>query len=142
MVFLMHNSSSSSKAQFFILSVFLIVTILFFVSKWMQPGTIIDTSDVVMTEEPFIFNNLAEKAKETVDISRSCEDLKFNLEEYKDFVEKYATQKGKMFLQYQLSSPCRLPSGKEIPTVVIFDLNMTSPRVNIHSHFYRTWLPS
>jgi hypothetical protein len=82
------------KAQFFILSVFIITGVMFLISKWMQPLNIIDTSSVVLHEEPFIFNNIIEKAEETIKTTKNCEDLPFNLEEYKNFVEGFVLEKG------------------------------------------------
>lgn len=89
----MHSLLKSKKAQFFVLSAFAIVSIIYFVSRWMEPYTIIDTSSVVSVEEPFIFNNIVEKANETIYTSKSSDDLKYNIQEYKNFVEGYASSK-------------------------------------------------
>jgi hypothetical protein len=59
----------------------------------MEPYTIIDTSSVVSVEEPFIFNNIVEKANETIYTSKSSDDLQYNIQEYKNFVEGYASSK-------------------------------------------------
>jgi hypothetical protein len=48
---------------------------------------------MVFQEEPFVFNNIKEKAISTVDQSKNCEDLKYNLEEYSNFVKNYAQDK-------------------------------------------------
>jgi hypothetical protein len=135
------RSSSKSKAQFFILSAFAIVSMLYLISRWMQPSGIIDTSQVALMEEFFVFNNVKEKAIQVVNESKSCEELKYNLDEYKNFVELYALEKGKLFLFWKLSSPCELPDGKEIPTVVVFDLNLSTPQIKIGSSFHETWMP-
>ncbi|MDI6806681.1 MAG: hypothetical protein QMD14_02590 [Candidatus Aenigmarchaeota archaeon] len=132
----------SRKAQFFILSAFAIVSIVYFMARWVEPFTIIDVSEVASLEEAFLFNNVKEKAIDVIKQSKSCDDLQYNLEEYKNFVEIYVIERGKLLLVYHLTSPCKLPSGEEIPTVVIFDLNLTSPRIKIGSHFYETWKPS
>ena len=76
----MHSLLKSRKAQFFVLTAFSIVTLFFLISNWVQPFSIIDTSAVVLSEEPFIFNNIKENARRTVENSKSCEELKFNLE--------------------------------------------------------------
>jgi hypothetical protein len=89
----MHSLLKSKKAQFFVLSAFAIVSIIYFVSRWMEPYTIIDTSSVVSVEEPFIFNNIVEKANETIYTSKSSDDLQYNIQEYKNFVEGYASSK-------------------------------------------------
>ena len=89
MVFRTRNSSNSSrKAQFILLSAFAIVTILFTVSRWIEPYTITETSSIPIREEFFIFNNIKEKAAEVVMKSKDCEDLIFNLQEYEDYVER------------------------------------------------------
>ncbi len=93
MVFRTLSLSRSRKAQFFVLSAFAIVSIIYFVSKWMEPYTIIDTSSVVMVEEPFIFNNIVEKANETIYISKSVNESIYNIQKYKNFVEQYASRK-------------------------------------------------
>jgi hypothetical protein len=85
--------SRSRKAQFFVLSAFTIVAIVFFLSQWIEPYTITDTSSIALKEEFFIFNNIKEKAVETVRNSKDCDELKYNLEEYKTFTENYAAMK-------------------------------------------------
>jgi len=83
----------SRKAQFFVLSAFAIVTVVFFLSQWIEPYTIIDTSSAALREDFFIFNNIKEKAVETVKGSKDCEDLRYNLGEYKSFTENFASMK-------------------------------------------------
>jgi ABC-type antimicrobial peptide transport system permease subunit len=67
--------SKPRKAQFFVLSAFTIVTILYFVSQWIAPYTIPDTSSVALMEEPYIFNNIIEKARSVVKSSQTCETM-------------------------------------------------------------------
>jgi len=83
----------SRKAQFFVLSAFAIVTVVFFLSQWIEPYTIIDASSVALREEFFIFNNVKEKTVEAVKSSTNCDDLKYNLDEYKSFTEQFASTK-------------------------------------------------
>jgi hypothetical protein len=84
----MHNLLRSRKAQFYILSVVGIVTILYAIGKSLTPHIIIDTSDVVLRSDYFVFNNIVEKTLKTLDASKSCEDLRFNLEEFKRIATK------------------------------------------------------
>jgi len=142
MAYRTRNSLSYRKAQFFILSAFTIVTILFFVSKWIQPAAIIDTSEIALIEEPFIFNNIVEKAKETINTSKSCEELMYNLEEYKIFVENFMMERGKWAFYYQIFSPCQLPTGEEIPTLIELNLTLISPKLNVSRVMHETWTPS
>jgi hypothetical protein len=88
----MHNLLSSKKAQFFLLSAFAIITTIFSLSQWIEPYTITDTSQIVFQEEIFLFNNIVEKANETIRLSTK-DELKYNLKEFKLFVEDYAARK-------------------------------------------------
>jgi len=129
----MHSSSKQKKvlnfkkAQFYILSAFAIVSIIFMVSMWIESYTIIDTSSIPMMEEPFAFNNIVEKATEVVRQSKNCDDLKYNLDEYRLFVEKYGINKNfNITLTYSYSCS---------PLSATFKLNLTSPKAKIYSSF-------
>jgi len=127
---------------------------LFFISRLFEPYTIVDTSKVAMMDEFFIFNNLKEKAIETVNSSRNCEDLEFNLEEYTQFVRDYVFEKGKLILEFSYPSPCcdetvyekygdvckDIPPGT--PAVVEFNMTLLSPNIKISDIFYGSWVPS
>jgi uncharacterized protein YpmS len=129
----MRNLLSYRKAQFFILSAFAIATILYFVSKWIQPAAIIDTSKVALIEEPFIFNNIKEKAIETIKSSKNCEELKYNLEEYKIFVTRFALERNfKLEFNY---SDFFCAANLVIPLTI----KLSSPEVEINSSFNVTW---
>ncbi|MEM5794062.1 MAG: hypothetical protein QXS48_02595 [Candidatus Aenigmatarchaeota archaeon] len=96
----------SRKAEFFVVSTVAIVSIIFVLSKHMGPQTLVDTSSAVLNE-PFIFDNIVEKAIETVKISKNCEDLRYNLDEYKNFVESFYAKKNiKVSINYVIHSPC------------------------------------
>jgi len=125
------------KAQFFVLSAFTIVSILYIISSWIQPFSIIDTSSIVLMEEPFIFNNLKEKAIQTVNVSRNCDDLKFNLDEYNAFVQQYATSKNlNLIFNYQIT-PCQ--NNFHFPVLVAFKMQIKSTNVQIQSNFTENW---
>lgn len=133
------HKSSSFKGQFFLLTAFAILTALFVLSRYVQPFEIIDISRVILNDEVFIFNNIKEKAIEVVKISKSCEELKFNLEEYKIFAERFASKYGKLlFFSYQFTSPCE-SGGEDIPTTVNFNLTLISPSIQINSNFSVPW---
>lgn len=89
----MRSLSKSRKAQFFVLSAFAIVTTIFFLSQWIEPYTITDTSSIASMEEPFIFNNIVEKARISFVTSKDCDELFYNMDEYKNFVNSYARSK-------------------------------------------------
>jgi len=107
MAFRTRSLSRSRKAQFFILSAFAIVTIIFFLSQWIEPYTIVDTSYIAAREDFFIFSNIKEKAVETVKNSKDCDELSYNLGEYKTFTENYASMKALgLNVNYLINSPC------------------------------------
>ena len=131
MAFRMRNLLRSKKAQFFVLSAFVIVSILLLISRWLEPLSVIDTSLAVLSEEPFIFNNIKEKAVATVTLSKSCEELKFNLEEYKNFVQEFAATKNiKLNFDYQVVEPC-IDNTLETK----FSISLESPSTFIQSSF-------
>ena len=123
----------SRKAQFFILSVFAIVTILYFLSRWLEPSTVIDTSSVALKEESFVFNNIKEKAFDVVDSSKNCEELNFNLQEYKQAAEDYALSKN-----YLLDFNYAYPSCVS-PMNINFTMALTSTNMQLASNFSTTW---
>ena len=131
----------SRKAQFFIISAFTIVSILYFVSKWMEPYTIIDTSTIASMGEPFLFNNIKEKVEYAINGSKNCLDMKYNLEEYKIFTETYALSKGyNLDLNYTVAScPEEVVPAPPSPTVVAFRITLKSPNVYLFSQFACGW---
>ena len=84
----MLNLLKSRKAQFYIVSVVGIVTILYAIGRSLTTSMIIDTSELALRNDHFIFNNIVEKTLVTLNASKSCEDLRFNLEEFKSIVER------------------------------------------------------
>jgi hypothetical protein len=129
----------SRKAQFFILSAVTIVSVLYFVSRWVEPFSIIDTSQSAMLEEPFLFNNIKEKAIETVNSSKSCRELRYNLEEFKNFVEGYTKTKNLIVFSYQFPAPCI--ENPPSPAVVEFNISLFSPKTKINDVFWLGWVP-
>jgi hypothetical protein len=125
MASLMHSLLKSRKAQFYILSAVAIIAILYFLSRWMEPSSITDTSSIALIEEPFIFDNIKEKAVETVQKS-SCDDLRYNLEEYKNFVESYGLNNN-LVVSLNYTYAC--------PGNINFKLSLISTKMNIASNF-------
>ena len=123
----------SRKAQFFILSALTIVTILYFLSRWLEPSTVIDTSSVALSEEPFVFNNIKEKTFDVVSSSKNCEELNFNLQEYKQVAENYALSKNYLFDFNYVYPSCF--SGMNID----FTMKLTSTNMQLASNFSTTW---
>jgi len=126
----MYNLLSSKKAQFFLLSAFAIIVTIFSISQWIEPYTITDTSSIAMREEFFIFNNIVEKANETVSLSKDCEDLKYNLEEYKIFAEDFVSRKA-LGLNLNYTIDCT-----SSPVKVSFNITLNSPSSQIKKTFF------
>jgi len=70
-----------------------IVAAFYTLSKYINPYVFIDTSRAGEGGETFFFDNVKDKAIKTVEISSST-DLESNLDDYKDFVERMAGEKG------------------------------------------------
>ncbi|MBI4009928.1 MAG: hypothetical protein HY361_01910 [Candidatus Aenigmarchaeota archaeon] len=131
----MRNLLKSRKAQFFILSAFVIVSLLLLVSRWLEPLSIIDTSSATLSEEPFIFNNVKEKAVETVITSNTCGELRFNLEEYKNFIQEFSIAKNiKLSLEYEVVDTIPEPCNNNVLKTK-FNISLESPSVFIRSNF-------
>ena len=136
---LLRLNSRKKKAQFFVLSAFSIVAILFILSSWVQPYTVIDTSSIVLMQEPFVFNNVKEKAIQTVQLSKNCDDLRYNIDEYSNFVNQYSVEKN-LNLKFNYSlSPCydSVPN----PVAVIVNMEIKTSTVDLASNFTMFWVP-
>ena len=131
---LLKLNTKKRKAQFFVLSAYTIVALLYIMSSWIQPYTIIDTSAIALIQDPYVFNNIKEKVTDVAKLSKDCEELKDNLEEYKQFVENYALEKG-----YKLDFYYSYPSCNPSETIVDFEIRMTSIRMTISSTFSIQW---
>jgi hypothetical protein len=131
----------SRKAQFFILSAFAIVLIVYFMSRWLEPFTIIDISQIPLQEEMFLLNNIKEKsfyfAKEG---TKSCDDLRYNIEEYKHFFENYALEKGyKLNFNYTIA-PC-YGEPPLFPVVTEIKLYLKSKNMELMAEYSVKWVP-
>lgn len=137
---LLKLSTRKKKAQFFVLSAFVIVGILLLISSWIQPYTIVDTSSIVLMQEPFVFNNVKEKAIQTVQLSKSCDDLRYNIDEYANFVNQYSVSKN-LNLKFNYSiAPCfdSLPN----PVAVVAKMEIKTSTIDLASNFTMYWVPS
>lgn len=126
------------KAQFFILTGFAMVTVFYFISQWLEPFTIIDTSQVPLMDEVFIFNNIKEKTKTVVSDSKTCADLTYNLEEYRNYVVNYAFSKGYRLDFNYLPTPCN-PNFPVPLYYVRINMTLQSPRATLTSIFAYQW---
>lgn len=135
------RSGLSNKAQFMILTAFAMVSIFYMISVWMEPYNLLDTADIVLIEEPFIFSNIKEKALDVVNTSMSCQELSDNLEEYKIFVEDYAFKRLIVYFDYSLETPC-YEYDPDFPVLVLFNIELKSEDFTIRDRFYGFWPPA
>lgn len=125
-----------SKGQFFIVATFIIASILFAISRWIEPSTILDVSEIASREDLYMMNNIVEKATQVINGSRTCDDIVYGLQEYKIFAEDYATNKGyDLDLNYTVA-PCPEPTS---PTTVAFNITLMSPNSFLKSEFSCGW---
>jgi len=115
---------SSKKAQFFILTTVVIVGVFYTLSKYINPYAFIDTSKAASGSETFFFDNVKEKAIKTVRISNETE-LESNLDQYKNFVEEMASDKGySLIFDYEI-----------LENTVEFNMILTSERMRLKADF-------
>jgi len=115
---------SGKKAQFFILTTVVIVGVFYTLSKYINPYAFIDTSKAASGSETFFFDNVKENGIKTVQISDKT-DLESNLNQYKNFVEKMASDKG-----YSLNFDYEV-----LETTVDFYMVLTSERMRLEADF-------
>ena len=132
------RSSSSSrknarKGQFFVLTAVAVATILFFVGRWTGPLTQVDTSSIVLSEELFTFDNIREKTVAVVGNSENCEELDYNLQEYKNFIRDFGRDKN-----YKITFKYSIPSCGD-SAAVRMDLVIISEKVNAQKTFTVDW---
>lgn len=125
------RSRPASKAQFFILSAFVIIGIMFVLSQFVRPSEIFDTSKTVLMDEVYIFNNIKEKSVEVVKISGSCNNLRLNIDEYKSFIKDFLVQRNAFLnYSYEIIQPC-----DNAVHFTSFSMTLNTPRVSMTSHF-------
>jgi hypothetical protein len=129
-----------TKAQFFLLTGFTIISIFYLVSRWMEPYTIIDISRVAMNNEPSIFSNIKQESLDVVASSKSCFDLVNNLEEFETYIEDYAFKKLIVYFDFTLETPC-YEHDPMFPTLIIFDIELSSSTITVRDTFYGFWPP-
>ena len=133
----MRSLSSSKmrvrKGQFFVLSTVAIVTILFFVGRWVGPLTQADSSSIVLSEELFNFDNIQQKSVDVIKGSKSCDELEYNLQEYMEFVSDFARDKN-----YKIAFDYSVPSCGPTAAVQI-DIVIISEKVNAQKTFTVSW---
>ena len=89
----MHNMLNNKKAQFFILTTVIIVGVFYTMSKYINPYTFIDTSEPFYGTEILMFDNIANKAVKTIDISNTT-NIADHMSLYKSFVENKTSDEG------------------------------------------------
>lgn len=130
----MRNLSNYRKGQFFILTAIAIVTVLFFIGRWMQPLAQADTSSIVSQEEFSTFDNIKGKVANVAKGSDNCDDLNYNLQDFKEFLKNFAAEKN-----YRISFNYKIQScSGEFSTLsyaVTYDLIILSDAVDARGSF-------
>ncbi len=121
------------KGQFFVLTAVAIVTILFFIGRWIGPSTQVDTSSIVQAEEFFTFDNIQQKSIDVIKGSENCDELDYNLQEYKNFIREFGRDKN-----YRISFEYSIPSCAATATVNIY-LIITSEKITAQKSFIVSW---
>jgi len=120
------------KAQFFILTGLVIISIFYLLSKWISPYTVIDTSEVALSYETFVFNNVKQHVLKIVEDSESCEEAEKNLDEYEKYIEDYLFERLLLYFDfnYSLATPCNghVPGT---PLTVNFDMELRGRKIRI-----------
>ena len=130
----MRNLLKYRKAQFYIVSVVGIVTILYAMGKSLTSSVIIDTSEIAMRNDYFVFNNIVEKTLKTLNTSKSCEDLRFNLEEFKNIVTRTFAPNFRVEYSYSIVS-C---SDSTRSATVSFNITLYSIDSQIGTNFTKS----
>lgn len=116
---------SSRKAEFFVLTAVVIIGVFYSLSKYVNPYAFVDTSRAVEGSEEFLFDNIKEKAIETVKISAPSE-LNDSLKSYKSAVEKLASDRGyNLVFYYDVNA-----------THVNFNMVLMSQKKTLKSSFF------
>jgi hypothetical protein len=89
--------SSSSKGQFYVLTAVVVVGFFLLLSRYIGPYSFIDSSRSVTDDEIFFFNNVKDKAEETVSLSNSTTLLP-NLQNFTAIAKSEAARKGYIFV--------------------------------------------
>jgi hypothetical protein len=129
----MPNLLKSRKAQFYIISVVGLITILYALGKGLTTSSIIDTSDLALRNEFFVFNNIVEKTLSTLIATKSCEDLRFNLEEFMTFATREFAPAFRIDYNYTINS-C---SDSSRSANVYFNITLYSINSQITTSFTR-----
>lgn len=130
------NFRSVRKGQFFVLTTVAIVTVLFFVGRWIDPLTQADASDMAEMEELFTFDNIREKTSTVVKNSENCDDLDYNLQEYKKFIDDFARDKNyKISFAYSLTPSCEQFESAAVELA----LRIISEKIDAKGVFSVTW---
>ncbi len=123
-------SSSKFKAQFIMLSVVAIVSVLYLFSLWARPADVIDLSSQILVDEYFLMQNMANNLKYITSID-DCEVLNYSLQEYIQFVKGFAKEKNIRVDLFHNFSNC---SQKTVE----YNITIYTPNRNISSRIIFT----
>jgi len=134
----MPNILTSRKGEFFVLTAVIIVGVFYAMSRYINPYAFIDTSSAARGGEIFFFNNVKDKAEKTVRLSDSYDDLKWNLLQYKDFVEYAGADEGyRLVFSYDIAPYLEIPG---YPVLVRIRIVLSSENARLESTFPVEWI--
>lgn len=121
----------NSKAQFFIISMVVIVAILIGIQNLFASYYHIDLSSPYSHQEDFWFQDIKEQVKRTIK-ERSCPELASDFIEMKMVTESYLAKKGVEFVLENTTLICN--GGTKVNPITI-KMNMTSPNTELSEVF-------
>ncbi|MGC8993157.1 MAG: hypothetical protein ACP5H3_01815 [Candidatus Aenigmatarchaeota archaeon] len=127
----MRNLLKYKKGQFFIISIVSLSIVLYAISKIIFPPVIIDTSSVALRDDFFVFNNIVEKSLQTINLSKSCDDLTYNLQELKEIIKKSYAPRFRVEYEYNIISCNDVSRTANIG----FNISLYSPDSFIQTNF-------
>ncbi|MCD6478233.1 MAG: hypothetical protein J7K87_04485 [Candidatus Aenigmarchaeota archaeon] len=122
---------SKRKAQFFIISMVIIMAVLAGIQTLFAGYSEVDISKPYSSPEDFWFWNIKDQVTRALE-ERSCPDLEADFIEIKMSTENYLSGRG---VEFNLTNTTPICDGnvRHVPTGIF--MNMTSANVNLHKEF-------
>jgi len=121
----------NKKAQFFIISMIIIVAVLIGIQSLFAGYSEVGLSKPFSSQEDFWFWNIKDQVTRSLK-ERSCPELEADFTEIKIVTEDYLARKGIEF-NITNTTPICDGSSRHIPTMIF--MNMTSVNTNLHEEF-------
>jgi len=129
------------KLQFMTLTAILIVGILIFFYFNIQRTFFVDPSQF-LPEYALLIKNIKEKALEIANLSKNCEEFKYNIEEFSKELEKLQKFGYYVYVKIRVS-PCQSPfNPSELPSTSELELFFSDGKTNYYEIIPISWKPS